>query len=106
MDAQCLYSCSGMLHGSCQENLSLSLGSSHCLACPTYWPVILALITAASIVAGMLLVIILLVLNITVTAGLINGIIFYANVISTSSGIVFPVESGLSFPKITMAWLQ
>ena len=66
-----------MLHGSCQENLSLSLGSSHCLVCPTYWPVILALITAASIVAGMLLVIILLVLNITVTAGLINEIIYF-----------------------------
>ena len=105
VDAQCLYNRSGVLCGSCQENFSLSLGSSRCLVCPTYWPVMLAVITTASIVAGILLVIILLVLNITVTTGLINGIIFYSNIISTSSGIVFPVES-VSFPRIIVAWLN
>lgn len=105
VDAQCLYNRSGILCGSCQENFSLSLGSSRCLECPTYWPAIVAIIVFALIVAGILLVIVLLVLNITVTTGLINGIIFYANVISMSSGIVFPVEN-LNFPKIIVAWLN
>ena len=105
VDAQCLYNRSGVLCGSCRDNLSLSLGSSRCLVCPTYWPVMFAVVTTASIVAGLLLVIVLLVLNITVTTGLINGIIFYANAVSTSSGIVFPVES-FSFPRIIVAWLN
>ena len=105
VDAQCLYNRSGILCGTCQENFSLSLGSSRCLVCSIYWPAMLAIIIIASTVAGILLVIILLVLNITVTTGLINGIIFYANIISASSDIVFPVQN-LSFPKIIVAWLN
>lgn len=105
VDPQCLYNCSGVLCGSYRKTLNLSLGSSRCLVCTTYWPMMLAVVIAASIVAGILLLILLLVLNITVTTGLINGIIFYTNVISTSSGIVFPVES-LSFTRIIVAWLN
>ena len=40
-----------------------------------------------------------------VMTGLINRIIFYASIISTSSGIVFPIES-FSFLGIIVAWLN
>ena len=35
-DAQCAYNRSGILCGTCQENLSLSLDSSHCLPCHSH----------------------------------------------------------------------
>ena len=39
-DAQCSSNRSSLLCGSCQHGLSLSLGSSRCLPCPNYWPVL------------------------------------------------------------------
>ena len=36
VDAQCAYNRTGVLCGSCQEHLSLSLGSSHCLPCHSH----------------------------------------------------------------------
>ena len=42
------------------------------------------LITIIVIMAGIVLVVLLYLLNLTVTIGTINGIIFYANIISIS----------------------
>ena len=61
-DAQCAYNRTGVLCGACQENLSLSLGSSRCLPCDSNWPVVLVAILLAAIIAGILLVAALLVL--------------------------------------------
>ena len=43
-DAQCAYSCFGILCGGCRPDLSLSLGGSQCVKCPAYWPAILVFI--------------------------------------------------------------
>ena len=51
-DAQCAYNRSGILCGGCQENFSLSLGSSRCLSCHSHWPAVLVVILLAAIVAG------------------------------------------------------
>ena len=75
-DAQCASGRAGVLCGACQQNLSLSLGSSHCLNCGSHWPAVFFLILIAAVIAGMLLVAALLVLNMTVAIGLINGFIF------------------------------
>ena len=96
-DAQCAYSRSGVLCGACQENLSLSLGSSHCLPCHSYWPAVLVVILLAAIIAGILLVTALLALNMTVAVGLINGFIFYANIVAANSVVFFHRQS-LAFP--------
>ena len=104
-DAQCAYNRSGVLCGGCQEHLSLSLGSSRCLSCHSHWPAILVIILLAAIIAGILLVTALLVLNMTVAAGLINGFIFYANIIAANSAIFFP-SSEPSFPTVFVAWLN
>ena len=79
-DAQCANNRTGVLCGGCQPNFSLSLGSSRCLPCTTYWPAQLFGILLAGIVAGVLLVATLLALNLTVATGLLNGFIFYANI--------------------------
>ena len=76
-DAQCAFNRSSLLCGSCQPGLSLSLGSSRCLSCPVkHWPIVFVVITVAAIVAGIALVTLLLLLNMTVAVGTINGLIF------------------------------
>ena len=104
-DAQCAYNRSGILCGACQEHLSLSLGSSRCLPCPSYWPALFVVILLAAIMAGILLVTVLLALNMTVAVGLINGFIFYANIVSANSAFFFP-SSEPSFPTVFVAWLN
>ena len=98
-DAQCAYNCSGVLCGGCQEHLSLSLGSSRCLSCHSHWPAVFVVILLAAIVAGILLVTALLVLNMTVAIGLINGFIFYANIVAANNAVFFP-SSEPSFPSV------
>ena len=104
-DAQCAYNRSGILCGSCKKHLSFSLGSSRCIPCHSYWPVILAIILLISIVAGILLVTALLALDITVAVGLINGFIFYINIVAANSAVFFP-SSEPSFPSVFVAWLN
>ena len=104
-DAQCAYNRTGVLCGACQKHLSLSLGSSHCLPCHSYWPVTFTVIFIASIIAGILLVATLLILNMTVAVGLINSFIFYANVVGVSGMALFP-SSEPSFPTVFVSWLN
>ena len=104
-DAQCAYNRSGVLCGGCQEHLSLSLGSSRCLSCHNHWPAVLVVILLAAIVAGILLVTALLALNMTVAVGLINGFIFFANIIAANNAVFFP-SSEPSFPTVFVAWLN
>ena len=104
-DAQCQYNRTGVLCGACPKHLSLSLGSSRCLPCQTNWLVQLAVILVAAVMAGILLLTVLLVLNMTVAVGLINGLIFYANVVAASSSVYFPSPKP-SFPKVFIAWLN
>ena len=47
----------------------------------------------------------LLALNMTVTVGLINGFIFYANIVAVNSAVFFP-SSEPSFPTMFIAWLN
>ena len=65
----------------------------------------LVAIVLASAIAGILLVIVLLVLNLTVAVGLINSFTFYANVVGVSSSVFFP-SSEPSFPTVFTAWLN
>ena len=59
----------------------------------------------AAIIAGILLVTALLALNMTVAVGLINGFIFYANIIAANSAVFFP-SSEPSFPTVIVAWFN
>ena len=104
-DAQCAYHRTGVLCGSCSGKFSLSLASSRCLSCHSHWPVVCVVILLAAIIAGILLVTALLALNMTVSIGLINGFIFYANIVSAGSAVFFP-SSEPSFPSVFVAWLN
>ena len=103
-DAQCAAHRSGTLCGSCEPGYSISLGSSHCLQCPSHWPWLVATIAVVFILSGMALVAFLLVLNLTVAIGTLNAIILYANVIAASRSALFPLKP--SFASIFISFLN
>ena len=82
-DLQCQFNRTGILCSQCQHSLSMVFGSSRCIHCTD----IHILITIIVIVAGIVLVLLLYLLNFTVTNGNINGIIFYANIISINDSV-------------------
>ena len=82
-DLQCQFNRTGILCSQCQHSLSMVFASSRCMKCTN----VLILITIIVIVAGIVLVMSLYVLNLTVTIGTINGIIFYANIVSINDSV-------------------
>ena len=102
-DDQCALNRSGILCGACQQNLSQVLGTSRCIKCTN----IMALALVPGIIlAGVLLVGFLMLLNLTVSTGTINGLIFYANVIRASQSTFFEPEFNSSFLSTFIAWLN
>ena len=104
-EAQCVSNRSGTLCGSCKQNFSVSLGSSLCLPCPTYWPGITVTIITAFMLSGVCLVALLLVLNITVATGTLNAIIFYANIMAANKSAMLS-SSKVRFSSILISWLN
>lgn len=104
-DAQCSHNRSGILCGSCKHGLSLSLGSSRCIICSRSWPANLAATLIGAAIAGILLIVVLLVLNLTVATGTLNGIILYVNIISAYGSTFFP-NSETNFVTVFIAWLN
>ena len=84
-DPQCLHERSGILCGQCKKGFSLTLGSNQCEECTNDN---IALIIPFA-VAGISLVAFIIVLNLTVSVGTINGLIFYANVVKIYEHIFF-----------------
>ena len=85
-DLQCLLNRSGLLCGQCSEGLSLMLGSNYCGQCTNNY---IAFIIPFAL-AGIALVAFVIALNLTVSVGTINGLIFYANVVKIYEPIFFP----------------
>ena len=79
-DEQCANNRSGVTCGSCQEDYSIGLGGSKCLQCTSNSPLMWLIPVFA--VAGVALVALLLVCNMTISHGTLNGLIFYAYVVS------------------------
>ena len=80
-DLQCQFNRTGILCSQCQYHLSMVFGSSRCMECTN----VHILITIIVLVAGIVLVVSIYLLNLTVTNGTINGIIFYANIVSINN---------------------
>ena len=83
-DLQCQFNRTGILCSQCQHHLSMVFGSSRCMECTNLH----ILITIIVIVAGIVLVVLIYLLNLTVTIGTISGIIFYANVVSNNDSVL------------------
>jgi predicted outer membrane repeat protein len=105
-DTQCKFNRAGKLCGRCKDNYSLAIGSSHCIQCPNNNNLALLLFFAA---IGPLLVIVISTLNLTVTQGTVNWLIFYANVVWAYQSVFFPSTEKykvLLVLKPFIAWLN
>ena len=100
-DEQCAFNHSGILCGACETDLSLALATSRCLECSNTF---LALIVVF-LLAGMVLVFLLFALNLTISEGTINGMIFYANIVHTNRAIFFPSKT-TDFFAVFIAWMN
>lgn len=85
-DKQCSYGRTGILCGACGHGLSLILGDLRCALCSSKY---LVLIPTFAIL-GLLLVVLLTMLNLTVSVGAINGLIFFVNVVQFNHSTFFP----------------
>ena len=104
-DAQCANNRSGLLCSRCKPGLSLSLGSSLCIPCIKVWRRDIIIILMTFFVSGLLLVVSILVLNLTVAIGTLNGLIFYANIIGANTSMFFPTTN-LRFLSVFLSWLN
>ena len=106
-NTQCAFNRAGRLCGGCKENYSLAIGSSHCIHCPNNNNLALLIFFAA---AGFLLVFFISAFNLTVTQGMINGLIFYANIVWIYRSIFITqtdgVNGALVFLKSFIAWVN
>ena len=100
-DKQCNNNRSGLLCGDCKSGFSLALGSSKCLHCSNMN--ILLLIPFA--LAGIALVLLLLIFKLTVAAGTINGLIFYANIFAANRSVFFP-HNETNILTVFIAWFN
>ena len=84
-DPQCALNRSGILCGQCAGGLSLMLGSNKCGDCSNIY---ISLIIPFAL-AGIALVAFIIALNLTVSVGTINGLIFYANIVKINESVFF-----------------
>ena len=103
-DTQCAFNRSGTLCGACKPGLSLALGSPQCKQCSNR-NISLLIVFA---LAGLALVFLIKVLNLTVAEGTINGLIFYANIVKASESAFFPAvhSNFLPFLSVFISWLN
>ena len=108
-NAQCDNYRSGILCGGCRINYSLALGSNKCLPSCTNFSLSLLVAFAA---AGIVLVFFIKILNLTVSQGTLNGLIFYANIIGAHRTIFLPIRGNptsqvtLTILSTFIAWLN
>ena len=103
-DEQCAFNRSGTLCGACQQGLSLALGTSRCLRCSNAF-IAMFLVFA---LAGILLVLFLILLNLTISEGTLSGLIFYANIVHVNQAIFFRSsdQASTTAARVFVAWLN
>ena len=85
-DTQCLSGRSGIACGECAQGLSVVLGTSQCKKCSNHWLLLIPLFA----IAGLLLVVMLFVFNLTVVDGDIYGYILMISALGIHSSSIFP----------------
>ena len=104
-DEQCNFNRSDILCGRCKSGFSLSLSSSRCAQCPEVnWPWAF-LISVVNFIGGIVLVIAILMLNLTVSIGTLNGLIFYANIFAADTSLFLSFSSS-KILTVFIAWLN
>ena len=102
-DDQCAFQRSGILCGGCPQIYSHVFGTSNCKKCSNLWTI---LVLFLFVVTGIGLVALLISLNLTVSIGTINGLIFYAHIMRANQASFFPPQMTNTFLSWFIAWLN
>lgn len=105
-DMQCKYNRVGILCGSCPSGWSMMFGT---LQCNQHCSNLSILLVIPILLAGLLLFILASYLDITVTGGTINGMIFYANILQAYQVdllVKHPIKYLSTVLKIFLAWFN
>ena len=85
-DPQCALNRAGVMCGACAEGYSLMLGTNKCGKCTN----VSLLLIVVFFLAGFAIVGLITALNMTLSLGTINGLIFYGNIVKINEDIFFP----------------
>uniref|UniRef100_A0A1X7TZ68 Right handed beta helix domain-containing protein n=1 Tax=Amphimedon queenslandica TaxID=400682 RepID=A0A1X7TZ68_AMPQE len=103
-DTQCVDNRGHRMCGSCREGYSLLMGSSKCGHCHNNYIIVIAWI-ALFAVMGVLLVVLMIALNLTVSVGTLNGLLFYANIVKLCEP-VFLKKGALPVLTQVVSWIN
>ena len=101
-DVQCNDNRTGKLCGACKEDYSLELGSLICTQDCTEFHLSLILLFG---VLGILLIVLLFLFHLTVAAGTINGLLFYANIVQANYRTFLEAKTSNSFIAFSSAFI-
>ena len=107
-DSQCANNRSGILCGECSGNFSSVLGSNSCLPCHGQYSTlrVVGLIVLFALL-GIVFVFMVGVLDMTVSEGTLNAIVFYMNVVRVNTDIFFYSPSKLNnILKMFVIWMN
>ena len=102
-DTQCVDNRGQTMCGSCTEGYSLLMGSNKCGQCHDNYMVVAWVALFA--VMGVLLVVFLIALNLTVSVGTLNGLLFYANIVKLYEP-VFSRKGALPVLSQVISWIN
>ena len=102
-DTQCVDNRGQRMCGSCRDGYSLLMGSNKCGHCHNDYTIIGWIALFA--VMGVLLVVLLIALNLTVSVGTMNGLLFYANIVKLYEP-VFSRKGALPVLSQVISWIN
>lgn len=91
----------GFLCGTCREGYSVVFGTRRCVRCSNWY----ILLFPVFIAIGILAIFIIRYLSITITAGWINGVIFYSNIASIYGSLLVPEDTLTNGPIVLVSFL-
>ncbi len=101
-EPQCQSNHAGVLCAACKENYSLTLGDLDCALCEDKYISLLLVFMAA----GIMLVALLLILQINISTGTVNGLILYANLVNIHRERIFPPNTISSPLLLFISWIN
>ena len=102
-DTQCVDNRGQRMCGSCREGYSILMGSNKCGHCHNNYMMIAWIALFA--VMGVLIVVLLIALNLTVSVGTLNGLLFYANIVKLYEP-VFSRKGSLPVLSQVISWIN
>ena len=102
-DTQCVDNRGQRMCGSCRDGYSLLIGSNKCEQCHNNYLIIGWIALFA--VMGVLLVVLLIALNLTVSLGTMNGLLFYANIVKLYEP-VFSRKGAIPVLSQVISWIN